>query len=315
MSIKKEDVIFLAGHKGLLGSAILKKLQKEEFKNIIVTDKNSVNLENQTDTKNFIKSINPKIIIMAAGYTGGIQENKTKPYDLMIKNLLIQINIFTAIENLNVNKLLFFGSSCMYPKIYDRPIKESSILKGDMEHSSLSYAVAKLAGSQMCFSFNQQNPRTQCITVVPNSIYGPNDNFNPETGHVLASLIYKFNDAKNKNVPNLHLWGDGKPLREFIFSEDIADACVFLISNTINRSNLPLNIGSGEEISISNLAAKISVLTGYKGKIFWDTDKPNGALRKVLDCSRILSFGWKPKISLDKGLILTNEWYKNNKLH
>ena len=312
MSIKKEDIIFLAGHNGLLGSAILKKLKQNNYKNIITADKSKVNLENQMETTRFVKSKNPKYIILAAGYTGGILENKTKPHELIIRNLLIQVNIFKAIENLKVNKLLFFGSSCMYPKIYDKPIEESSLLKGEMEYSSLSYAVAKLAGYQMCYSFNQQYPKTQCITIIPNSIYGPNDNFNPETGHVLASLIYKFNEAKDKKLPYINLWGDGKPLREFIYCEDIADACVFLMNSNF-KNNLPINIGSGEEISILNLANKICRLTQYEGKIYWDKEKPNGALRKVLDSSRIHSLGWKPKTSLNMGLNLTNSWFIKNK--
>ncbi len=312
MSTEKEDIIFLAGHKGLLGSAILKKLKQDNYQNVITADKFEVNLENQMETSKFVKSINPKFIILAAGYSGGIQENKSKPYDLIIKNLLIQVNIFKAIENLNVKKLLFFGSSCMYPKIYDKPIKESSLLKGEMENSSISYAMAKLAGYQMCFSFNKQYPKTQCITIIPNSVYGPNDNFNPETGHVLASLIYKFNEAKAKKLPYINLWGNGKPLREFIYCEDIADASVFLMNNEV-KNNLPINVGSGEEISILNLANKISKLTHYKGKIYWDIEKPNGALRKVLDSSQIMALGWKPKISLNMGLNLTNNWFNKNK--
>ncbi len=312
MSAQKGDIIFLAGHKGLLGSAILKKLKQYNYKNIVTAEKSKVNLENQMETTRFVESINPKFIILAAGYTGGIQENRLKPYELIVKNLLIQVNIFKAIENLNVKKLLFFGSSCMYPKIYDKPIQESSLLKGEMEYSSLSYAVAKLAGYQMCFSFNQQYPKTQCITIIPNSIYGPNDNFNPETGHVLASLVYKFNEAKVKKLPYINLWGDGKPLREFIYCEDIADACVFLMNNNV-KNNLPINVGSGEEISILNLANKISKLTHFEGKIFWDKEKPNGALRKVLDSSRIISLGWKPKTSLNRGLNLTNNWFIKNR--
>ena len=195
MMIEKTTKIYIAGHKGLIGSAMLKTLKNNGFKNLVTADKKDLDLTNQLDTINFFNVKKPKVIILAVGDNGGIEENKLKPHNLIINNLSIQTNVFKAIANLKIDRLLFFGSSCMYPKIYDKPIKETSILNGEMEQSSLSYAIAKISGMEMGNSYNKQNNCKHCITIIPNSVYGFNDNFNPETGHVLASMIYKFNFA------------------------------------------------------------------------------------------------------------------------
>jgi len=312
--LEKTTKIFIAGHKGLIGSAILRKLQDSGYKNIVITNKKDLDLTDQLDTINFFERKKPDVIILAVGHNGGIEENKSKPHNLILNNLLIQTNVFKAIENLKIKKLLFFGSSCMYPKLYDKPIKETSLFKGEMEQSSISYAIAKIAGMQMCNSYNKQNNSNQCLTIIPNSVYGINDNFNPETGHVLASMIFKFNFAKINKLPYVNLWGNGEPLREFLYSDDLANACHHLLTKDLNNKNLPINIGSGEEISILDLANKIKLLIDYNGKIFWDIKKNNGVMRKFLNSSQMVSFGWKPEFYLDQGLKKTIDWYKNNNI-
>ena len=309
--INLNDSIYIAGHNGLLGSALLRVFKKNGYKNLIYEEKTKLNLFNQIETLNFIKFHNPDVVIMSSGVTGGIYENKTNPYNMISKNLVMQNNIFNAIEKINFKKLLFFGSSCMYPKIIERAIRASDLFSGQIETSSMAYALSKIAGFVQCKSYNDQFNTNKCITLIPNSIYGPNDNFDEKNGHVLASLISKFHNGIIKKKKIVNLWGDGTPLREFIYSDDVAFACKKILESDEIFVD-PVNLGTGEEISIFELAKKIKNLTKFNGKIFFDKTKPNGTQRKLLDISKIISVGWQPKINLNMGLQKTYDWYLKN---
>ena len=263
-------------------------------------------------TSNFIKKNKPDLVVIAAGKTGGIEENKKSPYNLIYENLQLQSSLINACHENDVKKTIFFGSSCMYPNNICNNISEDMLLTGEMESSSLPYAVSKIAGVQMCLALNKQFNKNSFFPLIPNSVYGPNDNFNPEKGHVLSSLIYKFHQAKKMSKNEITLWGTGKPIREFIFSEDLADACMHIISSKQTDIIFPINISSGQEYSISELSYIIAKIIGYKGKINWDTNKPDGTYKKTLDTKRINQIGWKPTTNIEDGIALTYEWYLEN---
>lgn len=305
--------IYIAGHNGLLGSAILKKFKSMNYKNIITENKNNLNLLDFQTLNQFFLKEKPNYVILAAGFTGGIEQNKNKPFNLMFDNLSIQLNMFRACHEHIVEKMIFFGSSCMYPMNIDGSMNEAILLTGKMEPTSLSYALAKLTGIQMSNSLNEQFNAKKFLSIIPNSIYGPNDNFNPQTGHVLASLINKFYHAKLNKDPYVLLWGDGTPKREFVYVDDVAEVCNLLLRSDVSNQNFPMNVGTGVEISILNLATIISNFFNYRGIIKWDNSKPNGVHRKLLDSSRIRSLGWKPKVNLEDGIKKTIEWYISKK--
>ena len=308
----KNKKIYVSGHTGLLGSSIIRQLNKKGFNNIIFEERKNLNLLDTENVNNFFKINKPDYVILSAGVTGGIEKNKNEPFDLMYQNLRIQLNLFKSCHDYKVQKTIFFGSSCMYPSEVDRPMKEDLILTGKMEKSSISYAIAKLAGLEMSSALNRQFNMNSFFPIIPNSMYGPKDNFNPNTGHVLASLIYKFYDAKINNSPHVVLWGDGSALREFIYVDDVADACIFLLKSNVNDVAFPLNVGTGYEISIYDLALTISNVIGYDGEIYWDKTKPNGTKRKLLDSSQMNLLGWKPKTKLKYGIQKTINWYIHN---
>lgn len=311
--MKKNSKIFIQGHKGLIGSAITNALINNGYKNLITIDRNELDLTNSTKVKDFFYNNGIEIVIMAAGKVGGINENQLVPFDFLSKNLSIQLNTFSsAIEN-NIEKIIFFGSSCMYPKFCKQPMTENLLLTGKLESSSLSYAIAKLSGIELCLSYNRQYRKKNFIPLIPNSVYGPNDDFNPSTGHVLSSLIQRFHEAKLNNANEIELWGTGNPRREFLHSSDLANAVIKILEHDKFNLEFPINIGTGKDYSIRELADKINKLVDFKGKIIWNKSKIDGTHQKLLDNNKIRSLGWKPQIELDDGLKSTYEWYiKNN---
>ena len=310
--LNKNTKIFVAGHKGLIGSAFLRYFKKNKYTNFITQNRELLDLTSKEDTYTFFSETQPEIVILAAGKVGGIIENRDYPADFIHKNLSIQLNVFGAAKEFNVKKLIFFGSSCMYPKDTNQPMKESQLWTGHLEETSIAYASAKYSGVQMCKSINKQNNSVSFIPVIPNSVYGPNDNFDLESSHVLSALIRRIHEAKENNNSEVLLWGTGSPKREFIFVDDIVKACIKIADSKLIDSMLPINIGVGSDISIHKLAEKISKIVGYSGKVLWDKAKPDGAPRKLLDNSKITSLGWMPEVELDQGILETYKWYLDN---
>lgn len=308
----KDSKIYVAGHNGLLGSALLKRLKSEGYLNIVTKGHNEIDLTNQAAVDESFKSEQPEYVFMAAGMTGGIIANKTYPAKFLHTNISMQDNIFEAAQKYNVKHLIFYGSSCVYPKNSSQPMKEEYLLTGEIEQTSEAYAIAKVAGIIACRAYNNQYKTNRFIALVPNSMYGPNDNFDAESSHVLSGLIRKFHEAKVEKKDRVVLWGSGNPRREFIFSEDVADASIFAMKNAERLENTHYNIGSGVDYSIKELAEIISEIVGVDGVVEWDTTKPDGAPRKLLDSSKFLDLGWKPAAPLKEGLIRTYKWYINN---
>lgn len=304
-----ESKIYIAGHKGLVGSAILRKLESSGFSNFVYRTKDELNLERQKDVEDFFKKEKPEYVFLAAALVGGIHANNTYPADFIYDNLIIQANVIQGAHKNKIKKLLFLGSSCIYPKHTPQPIKEEYFLDGKLEPTNESYAVAKIAGIKLCQSYNRQY-KTNYISVMPTNLYGQNDNFDLENSHVLPALIRKFHDAKIKRSPTVTIWGTGKPRREFLYVDDLADACVFLMNNY--NDNEIINIGSGTDISISEVAILIKEVVKYEGKIIYDNSKPDGTPQKLLDVSKINKLGWKAKIKLADGIKMTYEWYCGN---
>lgn len=301
--------IYIAGHRGLVGSAILRKLQAEGFTNLLVRTHLELDLLDQKEVADFFKEEKPEYVFLAAAKVGGILANSASPAEFIYENLQIQNNIIHNAYLQKVKKLLFLGSSCIYPKNCPQPIKEEYLLAGYLEPTNEPYAIAKIAGLKMCQSYNKQYG-ANFISVMPANLYGPHDNFDLENSHVLPALIRKFQEAKINNLESVVAWGTGKPKREFLYVDDLAGACIFLMNN-YNGSEI-INIGTGEDISIKELAEKIKNVIGFKGKIEWDESKPDGTMRKILDVSKLRNLGWKHKIDLEEGIKLTYEWYKKN---
>jgi len=306
--MNKNSKIYIAGHKGLVGSAITRLLQKEGYKNLILKTRQELDLLNQQAVSDFFKKEKPEYVFLAAAKVGGIMANQTYPADFIYENLVIQANIMHTAYLNKVKKLLFLGSSCIYPKLTPQPIKEEYLLSGALETSNKPYAVAKIAGIITCQSYNKQYG-TNFISVMPTNLYGPNDNFDLQNSHVLPALIRKFHEAKASGQKEIILWGSGSPKREFLYVDDLAEACLFLMKN-YNSSEI-INIGTGEDLPIKDLAEKIKEIAGYDGKIVWDKSKLDGTPRKLLDVGRIPKLGWKHKIELENGLKLTYEWFSN----
>jgi GDP-L-fucose synthase len=309
MNIDKNSKIYIAGHTGLIGSAFVRKLQVEGYSNLVFRSHAQLDLTSMSEVTQFFLKERPEYVVLAAGKVGGIIENQTFPADFIATNLAIQFNVIQAAHSHEVRKLIFFGSSCMYPRQCPQPMAESALFSGIPEQTSMAYAVAKMAGVQMCLAYNQQYGVKRFIPVIPNSAYGPNDNFNPESGHVLSAFIRRFHEAKKSGSSEVVLWGSGSPRREFIHADDLADACIQLLSANLDDLDMPLNLGSGSDISIKELAEVVSGVVGYKGRLIWDESKPDGAPRKLLDSERIKRFGWSPKVDFVRGLQDTYEWY------
>ena len=313
--MKKTDKVFVAGHTGLIGSAVVRRLQSDGYSNLLMARHADLELTDAAAVDRFFDEQAPDYVVLAAGRVGGIIENQTYPADFMNANLAIQLNVLKAAHYSGVSKLILFASSCMYPRECPQPMAETALLSGFPEPTSLAYAISKLAGMQMCLAYNQQYGEQRFIPVIPNSAFGPNDNFDPRSGHVLSSLIRRFHEARQTGAESLTLWGSGTPRREFIHSDDIADACIALLGGNTTTLTLPLNLGTGKDVSIRELAETIARVIGYTGIIEWDTSKPDGAPRKLLDSSRLLAFGWSPAVDFEEGLKDTYQWYLDNILN
>lgn len=305
----KDSKIYVAGHLGLIGSGFIRKLRSRGFYNLLVKTRSELDLMDVQRVKAFFASERPDYVVLAAGMVGGIAENKSLPADFIYKNISIQTNVLHAAHAYGVRKLIFFGSSCMYPRDCPQPMSENYLFSGMPEPTSMAYAVSKMAGLQMCQAFNQQYGMKKFIPVIPNSVYGPNDNFNPESGHVLSALIRRFHDAKLNQATNITLWGSGNPRREFIHADDVAETCLALLEGDVSELMFPLNLGVGQDYSIRELAELIAKVVGFTGQLEWDASKPDGAPRKLLDSSRVLAFTQKPKVGFVDGLKNTYQWY------
>jgi len=309
--------IYIAGHDGMVGSAIMRNLQQKGYGNFITLGYPDLDLIRQDQVEVFFESEQPDIVIDAAAKVGGILANNTYRGQFIYENLMIQNNLIHAAHEYGVKKLLFLGSSCIYPKLAPQPLKEEYLLTGSLELTNEPYAIAKIAGIKMCENYFRQY-NDNFISVMPTNLYGLNDNFNIQNAHVIPAMINKFHNAKNNNIDCVELWGSGTPLREFMFVEDMADACVFILQK-LNAKDLyndlkisHINIGIGTETSIIELAKTIMKVVGFNGKIIFDKSKPDGAMRKIMDSSRLTNLGWKPKFKLKNGLQKTYDWYINN---
>jgi GDP-L-fucose synthase len=304
--MKKNSSIYVAGHKGLVGSAIVKKLKLQGYKNVITRTHKELDLVDKKKAESFFAKEKPEFVFLAAAKVGGIYANNTYPAEFIYQNLMIQTNVIDLSYKYGVKKLLFLASSCIYPKTCKQPIKEEYLLTGPIELTNEAFAVAKLAGIKMCQAYNRQYG-TNFISVIAANVYGVNDRFD-ENAHVISSLIKNFHEAKIKGQEAVTIWGSGKPKRDFLYVDDLADACLFLIKN-YNSSEI-INVGTGIETSIKELADLVRQITGFKGKTIYDAAKPDGNIRRFLDSSKIKALGWKPNVVLNKGLRLTYDWYK-----
>ncbi|MFH2033914.1 MAG: GDP-L-fucose synthase, partial [Candidatus Margulisiibacteriota bacterium] len=282
------------------------------YKNIVTRGKNVLDLTDQAAVFSFFGSEKPEFVFLAAGLTGGISGNQKYPAEFFETNILIQSNVLLAARRSNVKNLVFYGSSCMYPKLSPQPIKEEYLMTGPIEPTSRAYAMAKAAGVTACWAYNQQFGQKRFIALVPNSIFGPHDSFDPERSHVISALIAKFHNARINNLDRIELWGSGSPRREFVYVDDAADASIFALENAERLDNRPYNVGVGKDYSIKELAEMISQVVGYSGKISWDTNRPDGTPRKLLDNASFSSLGWRPGTSFLDGLKNTYQWYQNN---
>lgn len=307
--MNKNSKIYVAGHKGLVGSAIVKNLKEKGYTNIIGRTRNELDLLNQADVERFFKEEKPQYVFLAAAKVGGIGANSTYPADFIMENLTIQCNVIQSAFNNNVEKLMFLGSSCIYPKMCPQPIKEEYLLSGYLEPTNEAYALAKISGLKMCQFYNQQYGKSY-ISVMPTNLYGPNDNFDLGNSHVLPALIRKFHEAKIEKKSHVVVWGTGTPLREFLYVDDMADACIYLMETY--SGNEFFNVGTGKEISIKDLAYMIKNIVGYEGEIKFDHTKPNGTPRKLLDVCKLEEAGWSYKTELYEGITNTYNWFKEN---
>lgn len=307
--MNRNSHIFVAGHQGLIGSAVVRRLQQEGYRNLLLRTHRELDLTDAAAVSGFFSACRPEYVVLAAGRVGGILENKSIPADFLTANLAIQQSVLTAAHRSGVRRLIFFASSCMYPRDCPQPMAESALLSGKPEPTSMAYAIAKLAGVQMCLAYNSQFGEKRFLPLIPNSAYGPNDNFHPTSGHVLAALIARFCEARVLGSPAVTLWGSGSPRREFVHADDIGEACMHLMREDVTALEFPVNLGVGEDVSIKELAENIARIVGYEGRLEWDRTKPDGAPRKLMDSTRLRTFGWRPRIGLDRGLQDTCHWY------
>ena len=307
--MEKHSTIFVAGHKGLVGSAIVRKLKEEGYTNIITRNRQQCDLTNPIQVKALFEENRIDYVFDAAAKVGGIKANDTYSAEFIFQNTMIQTNLIHYAYKYFVKKFCFLGSVCIYPKYAPTPVKEESLLCGELEPTNEGYAVAKIHGIEMLKMYNKQYG-FKGVSIMPCNLYGQGDNFHPENSHVIPGLIRRFHEAKRNGLKEVRCWGDGTPMREFMYSDDIADACVFAMHNYENAELI--NVGSGEDVSIKKLAETIASVTGYKGEIVWDTTKPNGTPKRPLDYSKISSLGWKPKYKLKEGLEKSYEWFKEN---
>jgi GDP-L-fucose synthase len=316
--IQAKDKVYVAGHRGLVGSGIVRELQRRGCNNIVTRTHSELDLINQADVNNFLSEEQPDYVIIAAAKVGGIYSNNTYPADFIYGNLMVECNLIHGSYSAGINNLLFLGSSCIYPKYCKQPMKEEYLLTGELEKTNEPYAVAKIAGIKLCESYNRQY-NTNFRSVMPTNLYGINDNFHLENSHVVPALIRKFHDAKCTGLREVEIWGTGNSKREFLYIDDMADACLHLINidddlyhKVVSQESSYVNIGCGSDITIKNLAILIKKIVNYKGNIVFNEDMPDGTPRKLLDTSRLKSLGWEPEISLETGLTSTYDWFLDN---
>ncbi len=308
MELKKSDKIFVAGHRGMVGSALVRRFEAEGFTNLLTRDR-SLDLMNESAVATFLQTEKPTVVILAAAKVGGIKANNDYPVEFLLDNLRIQNNVLCSAFQSGVRKLLFLGSSCIYPKLAPQPIRETALLTGALEPSNEAYAIAKIAGIKLCQAYAREHG-ANFISVMPTNLYGPNDNFDLESSHVMAALLRKAHEAKKRNEKKLVVWGTGEPRREFLHVDDLAAACLLVLE----RYDSPeiINIGCGEDVTIGELAELICDVIGFDGELVWDKTKPDGTPRKLLDVTRIRALGWEPTIPLREGISQTYEWFLAN---
>jgi GDP-L-fucose synthase len=305
----KSEKIFVAGHRGMVGSALMRRLEADGFAQLLVRDRSTLDLREDSAVAKFFADEKPAVVILAAAKVGGIKANNDFPVEFLLENLQIQNNIIRSAHANGVRKLLFLGSSCIYPKFAPQPIPETALLSGPLEPTNEAYAIAKVAGIKLCQAYAREYG-ANFISVMPTNLYGPNDNFDLETSHVLAALLRKAHEAKTRKDRKLVVWGSGKPRREFLHADDLASACLLLLENY--DSPEIMNVGCGEDISIRELAELICDMVGFDGELAWDTTKPDGTPRKLLDVTKLKALGWKPSIPLRDGIKQTYEWFLAN---
>ncbi len=308
--LDKSEKIFVAGHRGLVGSAFVRRLQRDGFGNLTTRDRSQLDLTNREAVQNFFRAEKPAIVILAAAKVGGIKANDDCPVEFLLDNLRIQNNVIQAAYENGVRKLLFLGSSCIYPRLAPQPIPESALLTGPLEPTNESYAIAKIAGIKLCQAYAREHG-AHFISAMPTNLYGPNDNFDPLSSHVLAALLRKAHEAKLSRARELVVWGSGKPRREFLHADDAAAAGIFLLEKY--ESPEIINVGYGEDISVRELAELICEIVGFKGALSWDPTKPDGTPRKLLDVGKLQQLGWRPTISLREGIARAYQWYLENR--
>lgn len=307
--MNKNSKIYVAGHRGMVGSAIIRELERQGYTNILTRTHSELDLCRQEAVEHFFAEEKPEYVILAAAKVGGIIANQSALADFMYENMMLEMNVIHAAWKNNCKKLLFLGSSCIYPRMAPQPMPESCLLTGELEKTNEAYALAKISGLKYCEFLNKQYG-TDYISVMPTNLYGPNDNYHPTHSHVLPALIRRFHEAKEQGLPYVTCWGDGSPLREFLYVDDLANLCVFLLENYSGDETV--NAGTGKELSIKELTELVKETVGYKGEIRWDTSKPNGTPRKLLDVSKAEKLGWKYKTELKEGIRLAYEDFLNN---
>lgn len=307
--MNKTDKIYVAGHRGLVGSAIVRNLKAKGYENIIGRTHKELDLTNQQAVREFFEKERPDVVVLAAAKVGGINANNTTPADFAYENMQIQCNVIQCCHEYNVEKFLFLGSTCIYPRMAPQPIPEDALLTGPLEETNEAYAIAKIAGLEMC-KFYKRQYGDDFISCMPTNLYGPEDNYNLEGSHVLPAMIRKFHEAKVNQTPTVELWGTGTPLREFLYVDDMADACVFLLENYSGEQHV--NIGTGKELTIRELAETVKKVVGYTGEIIWNQDMPDGTPRKLTDVTKLHELGWHHKVELEEGVQLAYDWFREN---
>lgn len=310
--MKKTDKIYVAGHRGLVGSAIVRNLKSKGYTNIIGRTHQELELTDQVAVREFFEKERPDVVVLAAAKVGGINANNTAPADFAWDNMQVQCNVIKCCHDYKVKKLLFLGSTCIYPKMAAQPIVEDALLTGPLEQTNEAYAIAKISGMQMCKYFKRQYG-DNFISCMPTNLYGPHDNYDLKGSHVLPAMIRKFHEAKLQNAGSVELWGTGSPLREFLYVDDMADACVFLLENYDGEQHV--NIGTGKELTIRELAELVKKTVGFEGEIVWNSSMPDGTPRKLTDVTKLHELGWTHKVELEEGVKLAYEWFKENVDH
>ena len=307
--MEKKDKIYVAGHRGLVGSAIVRSLNRQGYENVIGRTHRELELADQAAVRAFFETERPDVVVLAAAKVGGIGANHSVPADFIYDNLQIQCNVIKCCHDYQVKKLLFLGSTCIYPRMAPQPIPEDALLTGPLEETNEAYAIAKIAGLEMCRFYKRQYG-DDFISCMPTNLYGPFDNYDLEGSHVMPAMIRKFHEAKMSGAPTVELWGTGAPLREFLYVDDMADACVYLMEHYSGEQHV--NIGTGKELTIRELAALVKETVGYEGEIVWNSDMPDGTPRKLTDVSKLHGLGWKHKVELEDGVKLAYDWFREN---